>query len=71
MRRENIAMRMNIEIDEKLLVTAMKAGGYSTKKATVEAALKMLVRKHAYRALLALGGKLKWEGDLEAMRVAR
>ena len=35
-------MRMNIEIDEKLMATAMKASGYSTKKETVEAALKML-----------------------------
>ena len=43
-------MRMNIEIDEKLMATAMKAGGYSTKKETVEAALKMLVRKRAYQA---------------------
>lgn len=64
-------MRMCIEIDEMLLAAAMKAGGYSTKKATVEAALKMLVRKRAYRALLALGGKVRWEGDLEAIRAAR
>ena len=62
-------MRMNIEIDEKLMATAMKASGYSTKKETVEAALKMLVRNRAYQALLALGGKLKWEGDLDAMRI--
>ena len=62
-------MRMNIEIDEKLLAAAMKAGGYSTKKETIEAALKMLVRNRAYQALLALGGKLKWGGDLEAMRI--
>ncbi len=48
-------MRMCIEIDEKLLATAMKAGGYSTKGETVEAALKMLVRSHAHRLLLALG----------------
>lgn len=59
---------MNIEIDEKLLTAAMKASGCSTKKATVEAALKMLVRKRAYRALLALGGKVRWDGDLDAMR---
>ena len=56
---ENIAMRMNIEIDEKLMAAAMKAGGYSTKKETVEAALKMLVRKRAYQALLALDGDRK------------
>ena len=63
-------MRMNIEIDEKLMAAAMKASGYSTKKETVEAALKMLVRKRAYQALLALGGKVRWEGDLEALRTS-
>ena len=63
-------MRMNIEIDEKLMAAAMKAGGHSTKKETVEAALKMLVRKRAYQALLALGGKVRWEDDLEAMRTS-
>ena len=63
-------MRMNIEIDENLMAAAMKAGGYSTKRETVEAALKMLVRKRAYQAVLALGGKVRWEGDLEAMRTS-
>ena len=61
-------MRTNIDIDEKRMTAAMKAGGYSTKKETVEAALKILARKRAYRKLLELGGKVKWEGDLDAMR---
>ena len=61
-------MRTNIDIVEKLMTAAMKAGGYSTKKETVEAALKILARKRAYRKLLELGGKVKWEGDLDAMR---
>ena len=61
-------MRTNIEIDDKLMAAAMKAGGYVTKKETVEAALRILARKRAYQKVLALGGKLKWEGDLDAMR---
>lgn len=61
-------MRTNIEIDDKLMAAAMKAGGYVTKKETVEAALKILARRRAYQKVLALGGKLKWEGDLDAMR---
>ena len=64
-------MRTNIEIDDKLMAAAMKAGGYATKKETVEAALKILARKRAYQNVLALGGKLKWDGDLDAMRTAR
>ena len=61
-------MRTNIEIDDKLMVAAMKAGGYTTKKAAVEAGLKFVARKLAYRKVLALAGKLEWKGDLDAMR---
>jgi antitoxin ParD1/3/4 len=61
-------MRTNIDIDDKLMAAAMKAGGYATKKETVEAALRILARKRAYRKVLALAGKLKWEGDLDVMR---
>ena len=65
-------MRTNIDIDDKLMAEAMKAGGYSTKKETVEAALQILAqRKRAYGALLALRGKVKWAGDLKEMRKDR
>ena len=63
-------MRTNIDIDDKLMAAAMKAGGFATKKETVEAALKILARKRVYQKVLALGGKLQWEGDLNAMRTA-
>ena len=56
-------MRTNIEIDDKLMATAMKAGPYKTKKDAVEAGLKLLARKVAYREIRKWRGKLKWEGD--------
>ena len=56
-------MRTNIDIDEKLMTTAMSAGPYKTKKDAVEAGLKLLARQAAYRELLKWRGKLKWEGD--------
>ena len=37
-------MHMTIEIDDKLLASAMPATGLPTKKATVEEGLKVLVR---------------------------
>ena len=37
-------MRTNIEIDDDLLAEAMEAAGQTTKKATVEEALRRLVR---------------------------
>ena len=56
-------MRTNIDIDDKLMAEAMKAGPYKTKKDAVEAGLKLLARQAAYREILKWRGKLKWEGD--------
>lgn len=56
-------MRTNIEIDDELMATAMKAGPFQTKKEAVEAGLKLLARQAAYREILKWRGKLKWEGD--------
>ena len=54
-------MRTNIDIDDALLEAAMKAGPFSTKKEAVEAGLKLLARQAAYRDILALRGKLRWD----------
>lgn len=59
-------MRTNIDIDDELLVKAMQAGPYTTKKETVEAGLRLLARQAAYREILKWEGKLKWEGDESA-----
>jgi Arc/MetJ family transcription regulator len=64
-------MRTNIEIDDELLSSAMAAAGLSTKKATVEEGLKLLVRlKQQMGALDDLKG-LGWKGDLGRMRQGR
>ena len=61
-------MRTNIDIDDDLMAEAMKATGQTTKKATVEAALrKVVVISEQMAALEALRG-LGWEGDLDKMR---
>ncbi|NTF86852.1 type II toxin-antitoxin system VapB family antitoxin [Agrobacterium rhizogenes] len=61
-------MRTNIDIDDALIAEAMAATGQSTKKATVEEALRSVVRWHrqkkAFDDLTGLG----WDGDLEEMR---
>ena len=64
-------MRTNIEIDDKLLAEAMAASGLSTKKATVEEALRRLVRRHQRQVALADMAGLGWDGDLAAMREGR
>ena len=59
-------MRTNIDIDDALMEAAMRAGPFKTKKDAVEAGLQLLRRQAAYRDLLALRGKLRWEDPLAA-----
>ena len=48
-------MRINIDIDDALLAEAMQATGQTTKRATVEEALKTLVRQRdSYLAIRKL-----------------
>lgn len=61
-------MRTNIEIDDELMAQAMEAAGTQSKRATVDLALRTLVRTSAYETLASLRGKVAWEGDLDAMR---
>ena len=62
-------MRTNIVIDDRLMSEAMAASGLKTKRDAVEAALQLLVRTRAQEELRKLRGKIKWTGDLEAMRL--
>ncbi len=64
-------MRTNIEIDNDLLAEAMETSGLATKKATVEEALRALVRQNRRRAALDDLKDLGWEGDLGALRKGR
>jgi len=64
-------MRTNIEIDDELLKEAQQALGTSTKRETVAAALREVVRRRARRSILDLRGHVRWEGDLDAMRAGR
>ncbi|MBW4091568.1 MAG: type II toxin-antitoxin system VapB family antitoxin [Proteobacteria bacterium] len=61
-------MRTNIDIDDDLLGAAMAATHLSTKKATVEEALRRLVRYHRQQQAIADLAGLGWKGDLDAAR---
>jgi Arc/MetJ family transcription regulator len=56
-------MRTNIDIDDALMDQALQAGPFKTKKEAVEAGLKLLARRAAYREVMKWRGKLQWEGD--------
>jgi Arc/MetJ family transcription regulator len=64
-------MRTNIEIDDHLLTEAMRSSGAHTKKAAVEAGLRLLVKTHSQTAIRRLRGKVQWEGDLNRSRLGR
>jgi Arc/MetJ family transcription regulator len=61
-------MRTNIEIDDALMARAMKLAGTRTKRETVENALRLLIQLRQQERIRAARGKLRWIGDLDAMR---
>ncbi len=64
-------MRTNIVIDDRLMQEAMQASGLTTKRAVVEAGLRLLVQVRAQSGVRRLRGKIKWHGDLDQMRAGR
>jgi Arc/MetJ family transcription regulator len=64
-------MRTNIDIDDRLMNQAMRHSTTATKKATVEAALRLFVETHAQTSIRRLKGKVRWEGDLNRSRRGR
>ena len=61
-------MRTNVVIDDKLMDVAIKASGLKTKKDTIEAGLKLLVKFNRQAKIRDFRGRLKWVGDLDKMR---
>ncbi len=62
-------MRTNIVIDDALMNDAKQVSGFKTKKETIESALKLLIKVKSQSFIKKYRGKLKWEGDLESMRI--
>ena len=62
-------MRTNIIIDDDLIKEAMTLSQLKTKKAVVETGLKLLVQIKKQEQIKSLRGKLKWDGDLDSMRL--
>ena len=62
-------MRTNIIIDDNLMTKAISVSGFKTKKETVEEALKLLITMKNQAKIRKYRGKLKWEGDLNIMRI--
>ena len=61
-------MRTNIEIDDRLMRKAMHSTKARTKRATVEAGLRLLIQTRAQTSIRRLRGKVQWDGDLDRSR---
>ena len=61
-------MPTNIAIDNELIKKAMEATNFRTKRAVVEAGLRLLIEVQAQSDIRRLRGKVQWQGDLDAMR---
>ncbi len=61
-------MRTNIVIDDQLMSKALSLGGFKTKREAVEKGLALLIQLKEQEKIKKYRGKLKWEGDLEAIR---
>ena len=61
-------MRLNVAIDDDLVQPALKLNGLKTKKDAIEEGLRLPVQVKSQKAVKGFRGKLKWSGDLDAMR---
>lgn len=64
-------MRTNVVIDDQLMHQALRASGLPTKRAVIEAGLRLLIQVKGQSAIRRLRGKVRWEGDLDEMRADR
>lgn len=64
-------MRTNIVIDDTLMREALRATGLKTKREAVEEGLRTLLRLSRQSEIRRFRGRLKWKGDLDAMRTDR
>ncbi len=62
-------MRTNIVIDGTLMAEAMKLSALKTKKDVVDSGLRPLIQIKKQERIKSLRGKLKWDEDLDKMRL--
>ncbi len=61
-------MRINININDKLMAEALSLSRFNTKIEVIEEGLKLLVQRKKQENIKNLKGKLQWHGDLKKMR---
>ena len=56
-------MRTTVDIDDRLMREAMRSAGTPTKRATVEAGLRLLVQTYAQTSMRRLRGRIEWHDE--------
>jgi Arc/MetJ family transcription regulator len=64
-------MRTTLNLDDEALTSAMKEAPGKTKTDVINEALREYARRRRLRQFLEYEGKIRWEGDLEALRGRR
>jgi Arc/MetJ family transcription regulator len=64
-------MRIKIILDDDLMQEALAVTGLPTKKAVVEAGLRLLIQMHKQTGIRSMKGQIHWEGNLDEQRQAR
>jgi Arc/MetJ family transcription regulator len=62
-------MKTTLDIDEELLTRAQGVCGTRSRKATIEEALRTLIRLREQEEILGLAGKVRWVGNLDESRL--
>ncbi len=61
-------MRTTLNLDDAAMAGAMKQAPDKTKTEIINEALREYARRRRLRGLLKYRGRLRWEGDLDALR---
>lgn len=61
-------MRTTLNLDDSAMAGAMKQAPDKTKTEIINEALREYARRRRLRGLLKYRGRLRWEGDLDALR---
>lgn len=64
-------MRTTLDLDREALAAAMEVGAGKTRTAVINEALRDYARRRRLPGLLKFEGKLRWEGDQDALRKRR
>jgi Arc/MetJ family transcription regulator len=62
-------MNTNIVIDSRLVTEALQVTGLKTQEEVIELGLKTLISLKKQEKIKQFKGKLRWEGNLEEMRL--